>query len=450
MSSVRTKRVPSITRALVSGLLALCATGAWAVVDQALLERAEALLKAGKAEEAYKLLEPREMEGAGDQVYDFLLASAALDSGRPSKATFVYERILAVAPAYVGVRADMGRAYFALGDFGRAKIEFETVLSFQNLPPDLRSTVEQYARAAEARAQAKRTVATGYLEAGYGRDTNVGSVTELNAIQLPSGGLYLPAPPVGLKSADNYATLALGGEINHQLTDQWGVYAGGDFRGRAYQTYSEPGNASLDARAGLSYSGGAWLIRGGLSAGQFWQNNERLRESVGASLDWRLALSSTSQISAGATVVRTTHIPLTQVSQDFQTHTLTLGWLTSLGDGSTVLSLNALGGTDNAIGGRDDGNKRFVGARVLLQKNFSPTVGAYVTLGATQSSYAATNPLYLISRDESLQDLTLGMSVGIAKGLTLRPQLSLVRNGSNAELYAYDKADMSVNVRYDY
>ena len=115
-----------------------------------------------------------------------------------------------------------------------------------------------------------------------------------------------------------------------------------------------------------------------------------------------------------------------------------------------MLSLNALGGTDNAIGGRDDGNKRFVGARVLLQKNFSPTVGAYVTLGATQSSYAATNPLYLISRDESLQDLTLGMSVGIAKGLTLRPQLSLVRNSSNAELYAYDKADMSVNVRYDY
>ena len=48
------------------------------LADRDAAELCEALLKAGRAEEAYKLLEPKEFEGAGDQVYDFLLASAAL------------------------------------------------------------------------------------------------------------------------------------------------------------------------------------------------------------------------------------------------------------------------------------------------------------------------------------------------------------------------------------
>lgn len=439
-----------LLKLLLACALALPSSMAFAAVDQAVLEQAESLMKAGKADDAYKLLEPLELEGAGDEVYDYLLATAALESGRPSKATFIYERILAVKPGFVGVRADMGRAYFALGDFGRAKIEFETVLSFQNLPLDLRSSVEQYVRAAEARAQAKRTIWTGYAELGFGRDTNVGSATDLTALNLPGAGAYVPAPPTGLKTEDYYASVALGGEVNHQLTDQWGLYAGGDLRGRAYQTYSDPGNRSVDLRSGASYSGGAWLLRGGLTAGQFSQNGERIRDSVGVTADWRMALQGGSQVTAGVSVSRLMYVPAAQVRQDVVTGTLTGGWLTSLGDGTTVLSLSASAGNENAVGGRDDGDKRFWGPRIFVQKTFSDTIGAYVSAGATYSKYALANPLYLFAREETLYDLALGVTWAVAKGVSVRPQLSYVKNSSNAELFSYDKTDYSVNVRFDF
>ena len=137
-------------------------------------------------------------------------------------------------------------------------------------------------------------------------------------------------------------------------------------------------------------------------------------------------------------------------SQDTQTTTLSAGWLTSLGDGSAVFSLTGAYGIERAVGGRDDGDRRFYGPRLTLQKSFAEKLGAYASVGATYSKYAGTNGLYLISRDESLYDISLGMSLSMGKGLSVRPQFSASRNTSNAELYSYDKNDFSVNIRLDY
>lgn len=432
----------------------LCAVAlaplAWADVDAAVLEKAEGLLKAGRAEEAYLLLEPLELSGAGDQVYDYLLGTAALESNRPSKASFVYERILAVTPDYIGVRADMGRAYLALGDYGRAKIEFESVLSLQNLPPDLRIAVEQYAKAAEARAQSQRLTGSGYAEVGIGADSNVGSATSLSAVNLPSIGLYAPAPPTGRKTADNYGTLGLGGEVSYQLTEQWSLYGGGDYRGRGYQMYADSDYATLDGRVGVSYSGGAWLLRTGLSAGQYTLNQERLRTTSGAMLDWRLALNNQNQFSLGASYTDASYQLASYTSQNTQTTALTAGWLTALGNGSTVFSLSGAVGIEKGVGGRDDGDRRFYGPRLTLQRSLAERMGAYASAGATVSRYDGTNGLYLFPRSETLYDLTLGITWSVTKGLSVRPQFSALRNNSNADLYSYDKNDWTVNLRFDF
>ena len=297
-------------RLCVGILVALAYSAAWADVDQAFLEKAENLLKAGKAEDAYQMLEAVEVQAAGDLVYDYLLGTAALQTNRPSKATFVYERILAVAPSYIGVRADMGRAYFALGDYGRAKIEFETVLTFQNLPLDLRTSVEQYAKAADAYAQKRRTVGNGYIELGYGRDNNITGANEALTLNYPGtpptivAGAYSPG-----RKSDNYYALGLGGEVNHQMTDRWGSYIGADYRGRAYENFCDNTcNWSLDARGGLSYSGGAWLIKTGLTGGTYELNKKTYRDSLGLAVDWRMALTSGNQLSANISSTRTSYL----------------------------------------------------------------------------------------------------------------------------------------------
>jgi tetratricopeptide (TPR) repeat protein len=443
--------VVRFVRAALGVALVVLAPLAWADVDQALLEKADALLKEGKADAAYQLLEPIEVQGAGDLVYDYLLGTAALESNRPSKATFVYERILAVAPAYVGVRADMGRAYFALGDYGRAKIEFESVLAFQNLPNDLRGSVEQYVKAAEARAQAKATVATGYLEIGFGNDSNINSANGSTLINYPGSALAPAGSYSPDKKSDNYATLGLGGEVNHQLSDKWGIYVGGDYRGRAYQTYCDNTcNYTLDTRGGVTYTGAGWLLKTGLTAGGYNLNNAMYRDSGGLTADWRMALNSGNQVSLGLISTRTSYLSSATVNQNTQTNSVSAGWLTSLGDGTAIFSLTASGGVELSTGGRDDGDKQFYGLSALIQKSFNERWGGYVVLSATPAKYSGINTLYGISRDESLYELSLGVTWTVVKGLSVRPQLTYIKNTSNAELYSYDKTDASVNLRLDF
>ena len=113
-------RTSALCAALCALLLATMPAAAQAPEPD--IKKAEALIRDGKAAEAFALLEPYETKKAGDPVFDYLLATAALNSGQPSRAGFIYERILAVNPDYAGVRADMGRAYFAMGEIGRAHV----------------------------------------------------------------------------------------------------------------------------------------------------------------------------------------------------------------------------------------------------------------------------------------------------------------------------------------
>lgn len=440
-------------RAVVGGLLlAFLAAPASAAIETAVLERAEALIQSGKADEAYLLLEPHEVGNAGDLVYDYLLATAALESGRPSRATFVYERILAVEPGYVGVRADMGRAYYALGDYARAKIEFETVLAVQNLPPDLRSTVEQYVRQAEARAKSIRTIASLYSELSWGYDTNIAGATSARSVVIPG----LPPPNVldlnspDTRTKDHYLAVAVGGEITHQVSDAWAGFAGGDIRSRRYRNFDQVDNWSGTGRLGFNYAGGRWLLRGTLSGGQDTQNAERLRDSIGLAFDWRFALNNSSQLTLNIGQVRYTYVSAPNRANDNDTVGGSLGWLQAIGDGSTLLSLSYAGGVETVRTARSDGDRSFGGPRFLVQTSIDPTVGAFLTGGVTQSRFDAFNDLFLVTRDETLYDAALGVTFALKKGVALRPQLTYVRNKSNVVLFDTTRTDFSLNLRLDW
>ena len=80
----------------------------------------------------------------------------------------------------------------------------------------------------------------------------------------------------------------------------------------------------------------------------------------------------------------------------------------------------------------------------------SSTAATIISTGASFSRYDLDNPIFLKARREKLYDATVALNYTLAKGLVLRPQLTYLRNDSNVELYAYDKMDASVNLRYDF
>src|SRR5829696_2039676 len=75
--------------------------------DLAVLGQAEALVRSGQAEQAWQLLAPLEPQYAGRPDFDYLLGVAALESGRPNRATFVLERVITTNPGHLAARLEM-------------------------------------------------------------------------------------------------------------------------------------------------------------------------------------------------------------------------------------------------------------------------------------------------------------------------------------------------------
>lgn len=148
------------------------------------MTQARTLLEAGRPVQAYEILAAREFEFAGNTDYDHLLGIAALDAGRPDRATLALERVLAAQPDFAGARLDIARAYFAMGDMQRARSEFETVAK-QSPPPAARATIDRYLKAIDERTETRRTRLSGYVDGALGKDSNVNNATAQSQLYVP-------------------------------------------------------------------------------------------------------------------------------------------------------------------------------------------------------------------------------------------------------------------------
>jgi len=70
-------------------------------------------------------------------------------------------------------RAEIARAYLALGERDTARREFGTVRA-QSIPADAKATIDQFLSAIAA---AETSRVTGFFEIGLGADSNVNSAT---------------------------------------------------------------------------------------------------------------------------------------------------------------------------------------------------------------------------------------------------------------------------------
>jgi hypothetical protein len=426
-----------------------CLAGAvWAQSEAQVVAQGESLLRAGRYAEAYKLLEPFEDKLAGDLKFDYLLARSALESGNPSKASFIYERILAVEPNFVGVRLEMGRAYLALGDYARAKLEFETVLRFDNLPPDLRQQAQIYGKAADEYGAGKKTVGVAYVEYGWGYDNNPQSATRISEVTLAGGGTLL-LPQTALPQGDHYQAITLGGELIHALSDRFSIFAGGDARARLYRDLEAADYGTVDGRVGLGYNSGAHNLRLAATAGRFWLDDLKTRDSGGATLDYRYLATKQDQVTLSISGSRNKFLLDGLKINDYDLFQGSLGWVHGAADGRGAAGLTLLAGVENELRGRVDGDKPFVGVRIILQRTLDDGVGAFALAGAQYGEYKAVNPLFGERREDTTYDLVAGLSWSFAKGWSLRPQVLYLKNRSNLPLFEYDRTDVSLNLRLD-
>src|SRR5687767_3400073 len=253
--------IPSVLLCIVLGVHA--DTGLSQELDNPVLGKAEALVRAGKAEEAWQLLSPLEAQYAGQPDFDYLLGIAALESARPNRATFVLERVITLNPGHLAARLEMARAYFALDDFERAEREFTFIVQ-SGAPAEIHDLSHAYLERMRPGARRAQTGLSGYAEVAFGYDTNVSAAARTSSVFVPALGVELTPDPAFQRQPDEFLALAAGMEYAHPLAPGLGVVAGADvlqrwhadaetFDWRSVDVYALL-NHRLDERDRMQYS----------------------------------------------------------------------------------------------------------------------------------------------------------------------------------------------------
>jgi len=422
---------------------------AGAAAYETLLHKADELLKSGKPAEAYALLEPSELLFSGEERFDYLLGIAALDSGKPDKATLAFERVLTVNPNFVGARLEMARAYYQLGDMLRAKTEFETVLQ-QNPSEGARATIQNYLDAIAAQTPGKTTRITGYAQATVGRDSNVNNSTDQSQLYIPGLGAVATLSPTNVKTADNYYGVAAGGKLVQRLNPNWGMYLGADLSQRSYFNLSDFNSLGVLGRAGVMYGAESDRFHAGLLGGTDTLGGSHYRNTSGFNAAWGHTFSPSNQLNLFGQYLRYRYADVALQPNDFNQQAIGAGWGHVLDDGRSMWSGSLYYGTETDVGGRVDGGKHFGGLRIGGQAAFGDRTVLFATAGGQAGDYSKVNPYFLSQRSDRLYDLALGADWRPDKSWALRPLLSYARNNSNIVIYSYNRTDLSLTLRRDF
>jgi tetratricopeptide (TPR) repeat protein len=415
-----------------------------------LLSAAQALLNIAKPADAYNLLSPMDFEYSGDVRFDYLLGVSALDSGHPDKATLAFERVLAVDPNFAGARLDMARAYFHLGDMARAKTEFDAVMK-QDPPQTARLTIEKYLNAIESAKKAKNNRYSAYVEGAIGRDSNVNNSTSQSEVAVPAlGNLVFTLSPTNLKTPDNYYSVAAGGEVNHSVTDNWGVYGGVDLRKRGNRSLTSFDASSVDTRAGIFLNTGDEMFRLGATLGKYTLAETAYRDSIGLTGDWRHNLNKNNQLNVFGQYSRNRFSQSEMQLNDFNQTVFGTGFLHILPDGKTALFGSINLGNEHAVFDRADGDKTGFGLRVGGQTSIHESIDTFANVGYQIGRYNKENVAFQATRNDKQFDVTIGGNWHWNKLWTMRPQISYSKNNSNIQIYGFDRLDASITVRRDF
>lgn len=428
------------------------------------LAQAKALLAAGKPGQAYALLIPQEPALAGTVAYDYLLGTAALDSGHPGEATFALERVLAIDPNYAGARLDLARAWFALGSDVAARTEFNTVLS-ENPPPAARQVVLKYLAALDARAKARKPSLTGYVDTGIGHDDNITSVTNdfTNAAQQT---YQIPAQPTGnsVKRQDNYLSAGGGLDYRYPFDQDKGLHASLDFHRKMYSQAGDFDQSTGSGQLGGYLSQGRESLKGGYHFATVHEKGEipafstndpnpRMDARVqGLDAEWMHALDKTTQagLYGAYNFVRYPSLTPYDVNQgtvgfsaahQYQStrHPIVVGaiYWTHESAQHPTLSMNP--------------SKNITGLRLASQMALAKDADGFASMGYQWRNDAVIGGRVAgITGRDHLFDLTTGVVWRIRKNWSVRPQVSFYDNRSNLPLYEYHRTDVMVAVRRDF
>lgn len=237
------RRPPALLhRVALLALLGACGLAAAAPVDD--LRRQ---IEAGQFEQAWRTVQ-QNPQLAGDGEFDFLYGLAALNVGRVAEGVMAMERHLAARPGNERARLELARGYFLLGDYGRARAEFEFLLAGKP-PAGVRANIDSFLQAMLLReGSSTQSSSRLYVEVGGGRDNNVSLGTYRSQVNTSDG--TLTPDPSARQISDDVGQLSAGAQAQYKVNARTVALAGLDFDQRGTRR-----NHAFDTTLGGAYIG---------------------------------------------------------------------------------------------------------------------------------------------------------------------------------------------------
>lgn len=435
------------------GVLLACAVGL-ARAD-ALTDQAAAMLNKGDAKGAYALLHPLESQRAGEPDYDFLLGLAALELGKNTNAVFALERVVAVNPNHVRARAELARAYVALGENQTAQQEFETVKK-QGVPTEVAATIDKFLSAIQRIEDQDRTAWRGFTEAAFGHDGNINAARTGNEIAIPFfGGLIFPLGPTQVRQPSNFFNFSAGASVRRPINPELALNAGltGNWRLNFRSSEFDAGQfdtSALDGNIGLALTRGKDVYSAIFQANTMYVGSEgaHYRDTYGITGQWQHNYDSRNQA--------TGYIQAARIDYPGQENRNVYRGVIGAAYGHALPGFKTVYYGGGYLGFESDRNDAsFVannlwGLRAGVQHELAPDWKLLANASYENRHYRGDDPLFLKTRRDDQFNLGVSLQYRLLRELILSPQYTYTRNNSNIGTNDYTRHVVFVSVRHDF
>jgi len=339
----------------------------------------------------------------------------------------------------IATHLERGQAYLAKGEYAKAVLEFEQVLRFDNLPPDLRQQAEIYAQAAQGYARGERLSAFGYAETGggYYRENETRS-----------------SRAAGETARDWFWKARVGGGLSYIAGDDITLDGSLDYRYRYYDDNDRRDDSDLRWRGTLTQSLAAGSQSIGVRGRASYRGDPGYRQDYGLFVNRAFQIDADNRITVEGEIRRRDYPgELSERSRD--TGEVWLGWTRSLMDGRAAFTLTANAGREWATDDRPDGDADIYGVTadfgIDVNENLSLFFFGMWEHNGYHDEHKSLNddliPVGSYSRSDDLYELEAGLTWTFAPGWSLRPSVLWVRDDSNTLWGNYSSTEFLVTVR---
>lgn len=431
-------------------VLAMCLAFAFPAIGQAatsLPEQMKLLIEQRRAAEAYNLGLPA-IDQIGDPLYDYYFGIAAVDAGHLLLGVLALERFLLADPSNNLARLELGRAYFKLGDYVRARQEFKIVLAVSP-PSSVQSTINKFLSAMDNPNKSEKSAFGAFLEVAGGATSNANSGINGSAIDLPGFGTVTLADS-GIRQSSGLAFFSAGSFASIPVVK--GVRAIGSVSGyyRAFSNVPAFDMANFNGNIGIGPVSDKFSATISGVYGHTLLNGASYRENFGAMAGVRKAVGNLAVIALDGGFQRLRHNALNK-NRDGSLYTVSVGIDRKINaPGSPTVSAAGYYAQERNSTNREDFSRRIIGGRFAVTATIAPKVTVLTATGLARWRYGGPDLLFGTLRRDWYKSAEAAVQFELSKGLSMRLEGQYAHDDSSIPLYRFAQKQVALVLRREW